>query len=112
MVKLGGTRLFVVPVWDDVFPSAGLGVQWQTAGDSNVEESGMSVFEEVDPKQSVNDREESILQYWRKHDIANKSVSLREGSPRWIFYEGPPTANGRPGIHHVLARTLKDVVCR
>ena len=72
----------------------------------------MSVFEEVDPKQSVNDREESILQYWRKHDIANKSVSLREGSPRWIFYEGPPTANGRPGIHHVLARTLKDVVCR
>jgi len=76
------------------------------------EEKDMSVFKEVDPKQSVNDLEMSILQYWREHDIANKSVSVREGSPKWVFYEGPPTANGRPGIHHVLARTLKDVVCR
>lgn len=72
----------------------------------------MSVFEEVDPKKPVNDLETSILQYWRDHDIANRSVTVREGRPRWIFYEGPPTANGRPGIHHVLARTLKDIVCR
>lgn len=72
----------------------------------------MSVFKEADPKQSVNDREASVLQYWREHDIANKSVSAREGRPKWVFYEGPPTANGKPGIHHVLARTLKDVVCR
>jgi isoleucyl-tRNA synthetase len=72
----------------------------------------MCVFEEVDPKRPVNDLETSILQYWRNNDIANRSVSVRERRPRWIFYEGPPTANGMPGIHHVLARTLKDIVCR
>lgn len=72
----------------------------------------MSVFNEIDPKQPVNDLETSILQYWRDHDTANQSVSIREGKPKFIFFEGPPTANGKPGIHHVLARTLKDIVCR
>jgi isoleucyl-tRNA synthetase len=72
----------------------------------------MALFKEVDLKKSVNEREVSVLDYWRSKDIANKSVSVREGSPGFIFYEGPPTANGKPGIHHVLARTLKDCVCR
>ncbi|MDO4544911.1 MAG: isoleucine--tRNA ligase [Bacillota bacterium] len=49
---------------------------------------------------------------WEKEDLLGKCVSTREGKPSFIFYEGPPTANGRPGIHHVIARTLKDSVCR
>ncbi|MCL6614979.1 MAG: class I tRNA ligase family protein, partial [Firmicutes bacterium] len=72
----------------------------------------MGRFREVDVKAPVAAREEEILSYWLAHDIPNRSVAVREGAPRYIFYEGPPTANGRPGIHHVLARTLKDTVCR
>ncbi|MBQ2678214.1 MAG: isoleucine--tRNA ligase [Firmicutes bacterium] len=49
---------------------------------------------------------------WEKDDLLTKCVTSREGMPNFIFYEGPPTANGRPGIHHVIARTLKDSVCR
>ena len=49
---------------------------------------------------------------WEKEDLLHRCVSTREGNESFIFYEGPPTANGRPGIHHVIARTLKDSVCR
>ena len=49
---------------------------------------------------------------WEKEDLLHRCVTTREGQPSFIFYEGPPTANGRPGIHHVIARTLKDSVCR
>ena len=49
---------------------------------------------------------------WEKEDLLKKCLSSRENSPSFIFYEGPPTANGKPGIHHVMARTLKDSVCR
>ncbi len=72
----------------------------------------MGNFKEVDPKRPVNDTENAVLDYWNSNDISARSVSIREGRPQFIFYEGPPTANGRPGIHHVLARTLKDTVCR
>ncbi|HEX3044842.1 MAG TPA: isoleucine--tRNA ligase [Bacillota bacterium] len=72
----------------------------------------MGKFHEVDTKAKVTKREEAILEYWGKERIPERSVTEREGSPRFIFYEGPPTANGKPGIHHVLARTLKDTVCR
>lgn len=72
----------------------------------------MSVFKETDSKASAHAREEAIMKYWRDNDIAQKSVTVRDGCPEFVFYEGPPTANGRPGIHHVLARTLKDIVCR
>ncbi len=72
----------------------------------------MGKFREVDTKVAVNVREEKVLQYWQQEQIPERSVSEREGSPRFVFYEGPPTANGKPGIHHVLARTLKDTVCR
>jgi isoleucyl-tRNA synthetase len=74
--------------------------------------SRLSVFQEVDPKTPVNQRESRVLSYWQDRDIAKKSVSMREGQPRFIFYEGPPTANGIPGIHHVLSRTIKDIACR
>ena len=53
-----------------------------------------------------------ILEKWGKDNAFEKSVSLREGHPPFVFYEGPPSANGLPGIHHVISRTLKDLVCR
>ncbi len=56
--------------------------------------------------------EESILKFWKENNIFEKSISSRPENKPFTFYEGPPTANGRPGIHHVMARTLKDLVCR
>jgi isoleucyl-tRNA synthetase len=53
-----------------------------------------------------------ILSFWEQHDIFGESVRLREGNPSFVFYEGPPSANGMPGIHHVMARTIKDIFCR
>ncbi len=53
-----------------------------------------------------------ILEFWKQEKIFEKSVSNREGSPTFTFYEGPPSANGTPGIHHVMARTVKDIFCR
>jgi isoleucyl-tRNA synthetase len=53
-----------------------------------------------------------ILQFWKENQIFEKSVEVREGAPSFTFYEGPPSANGTPGIHHVMARTIKDIFCR
>jgi isoleucyl-tRNA synthetase len=72
----------------------------------------MGKFREVNPKTPVKSREEAMLAHWQAEGIPERSVSEREGAPRFVFYEGPPTANGKPGIHHVLARTIKDTVCR
>ncbi|QHT69321.1 isoleucine--tRNA ligase [Rhodocytophaga rosea] len=55
---------------------------------------------------------ESVLSYWKENKIFEQSVSSREGKPSFTFYEGPPSANGTPGIHHVMARTIKDIFCR
>jgi len=55
---------------------------------------------------------EEILAWWKANGIFEKSVSSREGQPTFVFYEGPPSANGAPGIHHVMARTVKDIFCR
>jgi isoleucyl-tRNA synthetase len=55
---------------------------------------------------------EEILDKWNREQAFEKSISLREGKPAFVFYEGPPSANGMPGIHHVISRTLKDLVCR
>jgi isoleucyl-tRNA synthetase len=55
---------------------------------------------------------DEILQFWKENQIFERSVSLREGAPTFTFYEGPPSANGTPGIHHVMARTIKDIFCR
>ncbi|NLI92375.1 MAG: isoleucine--tRNA ligase [Peptococcaceae bacterium] len=60
----------------------------------------------------VAEREKQIAEYWDKIDILQKTIENREGAEPFVFYEGPPTANGKPGIHHVMARTLKDSVCR
>lgn len=53
-----------------------------------------------------------ILEMWNKNDIFHKSIDEREGCPQFVFFEGPPSANGHPGIHHVLARSIKDTLDR
>jgi isoleucyl-tRNA synthetase len=55
---------------------------------------------------------DKILQFWNKNQIFEKSITTREGKPNFVFYEGPPSANGMPGIHHVMARTIKDIFPR
>ena len=55
---------------------------------------------------------DEVLARWTKDDTFHKSITTREGHPTFVFYEGPPSANGTPGIHHVMARTIKDVFCR
>ena len=54
----------------------------------------------------------SVLEYWKKIGAFEQSTALREGAPEFIFFEGPPSANGMPGIHHVMARSIKDAICR
>ena len=72
----------------------------------------MARYEPVDPGQSFPALEERVLERWRERDVFSESVRRREGAPEWVFYEGPPTANGRPGSHHVLSRVFKDVFPR
>lgn len=57
-------------------------------------------------------QEEETLRWWDENAIFEQTIALREGAPAFVFYEGPPTANGQPGIHHVMARTIKDLFCR
>ncbi|MDP2728145.1 MAG: class I tRNA ligase family protein, partial [Dehalococcoidia bacterium] len=72
----------------------------------------MSGFKPVSNKVNLPELEAEILSFWKERDIFRKSVEGRKGQPLFSFYEGPPTANGSPGIHHVLARVFKDVVPR
>lgn len=66
----------------------------------------------VDPQQSFPALEEQVLERWRERDVFRESVRRREGAEPWVFWEGPPTANGKPGAHHVLARVFKDIYPR
>ena len=70
------------------------------------------MFKELTDKINYSGVEKEILAFWEANKIFEQSISSREGKPQYTFYEGPPTANGRPGIHHVMARALKDIVCR
>jgi isoleucyl-tRNA synthetase len=70
------------------------------------------MFEAVSPKTSVVELETAQLTFWRERDIFRRSMEERKGGPLFVFYEGPPTANGVPGIHHVLARAFKDMFPR
>jgi isoleucyl-tRNA synthetase len=72
----------------------------------------MPGFRPVDTKQSFPELEERMLERWRERDVFHRSLAQRQGAEIWSFYEGPPTANGRPGSHHVLARVFKDVYPR
>ncbi len=70
------------------------------------------MFKPVSPKLNVNEMEESVLKFWNDEKIFEKSTENRKGGKEYIFFEGPPTANGKPGVHHVLARSFKDVILR
>ena len=61
---------------------------------------------------NLSDINKEMLSYWKQHDLFRKSIEIREGQPTFVFYEGPPSANGMPGIHHVMARAIKDIFCR
>jgi len=61
---------------------------------------------------NLSDVNKNMLKHWQELDVFHKSIETREGKPSFVFYEGPPSANGLPGIHHVMGRTIKDVFCR
>src|SRR6185503_7498236 len=65
-----------------------------------------------DPNQSIDALERQLLGTWKQERLFTRVTDATRYGPPFIFFEGPPTANGRPGIHHVFSRTLKDVVCR
>ncbi len=66
----------------------------------------------VDPQQALAALELEVLERWRERDVFAESLRMREGAEQWVFYEGPPTANGPPGSHHVLSRVFKDIYPR
>jgi isoleucyl-tRNA synthetase len=70
------------------------------------------MFRVLNENYNYSKSEESILEFWKEKNIFEKSISQRDEGKSFTFYEGPPTANGKPGIHHVMARTIKDLVCR
>ena len=71
----------------------------------------MKDFKELD-KRTVHEVETSILDEWKKQDILNKTIDNRKGKTDWVFYDGPATANGMPGLHHMVAKFLKDSFCK
>jgi isoleucyl-tRNA synthetase len=70
------------------------------------------MFEPVPPKPDFRKQEEAILKFWKEREIFRRSMEDRKGGPPYVLFEGPPTANGRPGVHHVLARAFKDLFPR
>ncbi len=70
------------------------------------------MFEPVSSRLNITLLETEVLRFWQKHDIFHQSMQSRQGNPEFVFYEGPPTANGKPGVHHVLARVFKDMFLR
>ena len=69
-------------------------------------------FKEYSKQLNLSDINKEMLKVWDEHSLFETSMKEREGCPTFVFYEGPPSANGMPGIHHVMARTIKDIVCR
>ncbi len=70
------------------------------------------MFKELPSHHRLPELEKEVLDFWEKNQIFKKSIETRDPEKNFVFYEGPPTANGRPGIHHVISRTIKDLVCR
>ena len=70
------------------------------------------MYEKVSTGLNFVDREKEVEKFWKDHDIFQKSIELREGCPTYMFYDGPPTANGKPHIGHVLTRVIKDMIPR
>src|SRR5439155_12717195 len=84
----------------------------QQVRDEGARSERMPRYRPVDPKVDFPRLEEGILAFWREAGIFAQSLRLREGAPEWVFYEGPPTANGAPGLHHLESRTFKDIFPR
>ena len=70
------------------------------------------MFIQLPEKLNYPEIEKKILDFWEKNNIFEKTLELRQNANNYSFYEGPPTVNGRPGIHHMLSRTIKDTICR
>src|SRR5678810_1474030 len=70
------------------------------------------MFKQISDKVSLPDLERDVLAQWQSSDLFKESLDARKDAPDYTFFEGPPTANGRPGIHHVFARTIKDLFLR
>jgi len=80
---------------------------------NNVKQNKLwDMYKQYSDKIKYSEIEKSILEFWEQNKIFEKSIETRNPEKHFTFYEGPPTANGRPGIHHVMARTIKDIVCR
>ncbi len=70
------------------------------------------MYKSIDIKEKAADFEKRVREYWQKNDTEKKSIENREGKEAFVFFEGPPTANGKPGIHHMMSRAIKDTICR
>ena len=70
------------------------------------------MYEKVSSNFDFVSHEKAVLDFWKKNDIFEKSIENREGCPTYTFYDGPPTANGKPHIGHVLTRVIKDMIPR
>ena len=70
------------------------------------------MYPELKTSLTPDEREKEILRRWKENDIFHRSVSERDANSIFSFYEGPPTVNGDPGIHHIISRTIKDTICR
>ena len=69
-------------------------------------------FRLLPPDDGANALEEELLARWHEEGLFARTLEAHADATSWVFFEGPPTANGRPGIHHVFARTIKDLFCR
>jgi isoleucyl-tRNA synthetase len=76
------------------------------------EDATVTQYRPLDPASTPASLEEEMVRRWEEEGLFRQILAAREGAPEWVFFEGPPTANGRPGIHHVFARTIKDLFCR
>ena len=74
--------------------------------------TSMSKFKERNRQLNLSEINKEMLEAWEQASLFEASMKAREGEPTFVFYEGPPSANGMPGIHHVMARTIKDIICR
>ena len=70
------------------------------------------MYQKVSTNLNSVEREKEVLKFWKDNDIFKKTFTQREDGPKWTFYDGPPTANGRPHIGHVITRSVKDIICR
>ena len=70
------------------------------------------MYKKVDTSLNFVEREKEVIEFWKKNDIFKKSIKAREGHPTFMFYDGPPTANGKPHVGHIETRVMKDIIPR